>query len=143
MNNFILFWISLFVSVFFSQIVITLFHELAHKRELNKKGISCEIKWNVKGIVKSLGICSLAGCFFDKNKFENLSAKSKRRIIYAGIKVDLLFTMLFLILAVLSWFYLKGSFVWYYLNLTTFTLILRVFLDFFGKGSDGGRLRRG
>lgn len=133
--------VLLFIIILFSHIIITFFHELAHKRELNKYKIVSEVKWNVSGIIKSFGVVSMAGCFFDKKKFNKLKEKQKRRIILAGPYSDLIFIGLFLILTIFSWLYFKNIFLYYYLNLMLLTLIIKIPLNLFGKNSDFKKLK--
>ena len=90
---------------------------------------------------KSFGTLALGECHFDENKFGKLKCSARREIIFAGINVELFFGMLFFIVSLVSWFYIKSSFVWYYLNVTFLTLLPRICINFFGKGSDGEKLR--
>jgi hypothetical protein len=132
--------ICLIILVFITHIIVTLFHELAHKRELNKNKIKCEIKWNYLRI-KILKNFALASCVFNKDKFDKLGKNARKKVLLAGIKTELAFLFLFLALSILSWFYFKGSSAYYYFNVTFLTLIGKFLINLFGKGSDGERLR--
>ena len=139
MNN-LLFLLILIVLVYITHLVILFFHELAHKRKLEKYGIKSILYLNPLKLIKSLAY-SRAYCFFDKGKFDKLSSVKKKEIISAGIVNDLVFIGIFLILSILSWFYFKGSFLWYYLNLTSLILVIIFLIGFLAKGSDFGKLK--
>jgi hypothetical protein len=133
--------IYLIILVFITHIVVIFFHELAHKRELNKNNIKCEIKWNLSGI-KLINNFALAMCCFNGKKFDKLGKDKKKKILLSGIKAEVIFLLLFLVLSIFSWIYLKNSFAFYYFNVTFLTLVGKLFINFLGKESDGGRLRR-
>ena len=137
----ILIIISLIILVLLTYIIITLFHELSHKKKLNKHGLKCEIKWNLYGI-KLFKNFALAVCTFDEIKFNKLKNSVKKEILLSGINVELFFVFLFLIFSVISWIFIKGSFIFYYTSIFFITLLGRIFLNFIGKESDGEKLRK-
>jgi len=134
--------LSLLVLVLATQIIITFFHELAHKISLKKRNIKSEIKWNISGIIRSLGYAEMATCIFEEKKFMKLKDKDKKRIILAGFYSDLIFTLIFLILSIASWAFLKGDYLWYYLNLNTLMLLLKLLLNIFSKKGDFEKLKQ-
>jgi hypothetical protein len=133
--------VYLIILVFITHIMVIFFHELAHKKEFHKNNIKCDIKWNLPGI-KLLKNFALARCFFDKDKFDKLGKDKKRKILFSGIKTEAIILLIFLFLSVYSWIYFKNSFVFYYFNLSFFTLVGKLVINFFGNESDGGKLRK-
>jgi hypothetical protein len=128
--------IFLIVLIFITHIIVIFFHELAHKRELNRNKIKCEIKWNFSGI-KILSNFALAKCCFNGKKFDKLGKDQKKKILLSGIKAEAIFLLLFFILSVFSWIYIQGSFAFYYFNVAFLTLIGKFLINLFGKESDG------
>ncbi len=75
MVNLIL-WI---LSIMIADFVITLLHELAHKRACEKKGVKARVRFDRKGF--------RFFCYFDEKKL--IGKKGAEQVFLAGIKSDL------------------------------------------------------
>ncbi len=75
-------------------------HELSHKRKFERYDINAQIEVDIKKLAQFK--CSIDRKYHDR--FNRLSITSKKEILLAGIKVDWLFTFIYLIFFLFSLF---------------------------------------
>lgn len=129
--------LTLIVLLYITQRITIYFHELAHKKELDKENIKNKIKKQKSSFLGySKGRCHI----LNYKKYNELSYKTKKKILLSGIYSDLIFIFIFLFGTIFSWIYLKNTIIWYYLNLSLIFLILNLLLNLFKKDSDGRKI---
>ncbi len=136
--------------IFLFMILFTYLHELGHKRELNRVGISTSIKFHILDNIKKTfkEFHPFAMISFDEEKFNKLDKNSKVNILLGGIKIDLIIISVLTFIVLIFYFacFLSNDITLFYSGfffiLVLITQILKFPFNIFPKNSDIGKLRK-